>query len=308
MVIRRILLASGGTPDTKDVALTAFELARRHGAAVDVVTVFQPRVAYPRLPGDHISPGITPSDRHAADAQMAAVRRQVESVGASMDDCTITQEAGHIGRSIADRAVADDAGLVVMGNGRPTAADRHLGDRSAIAIAACLDRPLLAVASHFTGRPRRVMFAVGLDSATNSAGTFATLLFPEPDVACLAHVVPGPCAMGIATADAMPDATNKEIIQLDALQQALTAWPHARVETRMLTGDPVQCLLTLARDEHVDLIVGGLHGTTYNERQLMRNTALHLLAGAECSVLLVPVQSAATDIPAASLPTGGATA
>jgi len=53
-------------------------------------------------------------------------------------------------------------------------------------------------------------------------------------------------------------------------------------------GDPVDAMLSLAREVDADLIAAPLHGAPGTIRSLVRNVADRLLATAPCSVLVVP--------------------
>lgn len=287
---RRIMLATTGTATSASAARTAAALAARHGATVSVVSVFRPRVGYPSVDKDGAPPPILPSDRAAADAQLDAVAGQIASLARKDGEWAVQLVVGHIGPQVARAAAAWHADLVVMGNGRPIACDRPLGDRGAVAIAACADSPLLAVSVGFDGAPHRVMFAIGRDSCSVRAVHTAVAMFPEPDAVLLAHVRLHPAGEG--TDGDHDDEARVVAERIAEVRAALSPWHAAKVDVVMLGGDPVQTLLALARRREVDLIVGGLHGASYEERAHARNITLRLLAEAETSVLLLPVPPA----------------
>jgi nucleotide-binding universal stress UspA family protein len=61
----------------------------------------------------------------------------------------------------------------------------------------------------------------------------------------------------------------------------------ARVETRLVNGDPRIELEETARKEQVDLLVIGSHGRTGLARLLIGSVASHVVSHAPCSVLVV---------------------
>jgi nucleotide-binding universal stress UspA family protein len=276
--LRRILLAAGGTASCESAVRTTAALAAMHGSRVSVVSVFHPRIPYPAVPGRHAPPSISQSDRLGADRQLAEVQRMLSAAGHASEVWSLTLVAGHIAQRVRESAAADHADLVVIGMGREHVTDRRLGDRAAMAIAASVRAPLLAAAPGFIGAPKRLLIAVGSDTATIDAARSVARMLPAPERVFLVHVVPEH-----AYAD---DPAVAE--QLAAVRHELARWTTSTVIASVLVGDPIERVLAFSREHGVDLIVGGLHGNTYDERAIIRNVALWLMADGECSVLLVP--------------------
>ena len=276
-VLRRIVLATTGAPSCRGVLLTGHELASGHGAHVSVVSIFHPRVPYPTPVDGRVNPVIPPSDRHSASVQLGAVRQQLAALGVPPHDWSLSIVAGHVGYRITELARSDHAGLVVIGLGRSNVHERGLGDRGGMLIAASVRSPLLAVAPEFGGRPRHVVVAVGKDESPVYASRFASYSLPLPDRVTLVHV---------AEPGAQGDGRLEQ--QFRTVRRALTEWAGTRLETRVLVGDPIEELLAYSRRHDVDLLVGGLHGASFDERAIMRNTVLWVMALGDRSVLLVP--------------------
>lgn len=275
--LRRIVLATTGAPTCRGVLRTGHELATRHGAHVSVVSVFHPRVPYPSPVDGRLNPAIPPSDRHSAGVQLAAVRQQLASLGVPTHDWSLSIVAGHVGYRITELARSDHADLVVIGLGRSNASERGLGDRGGMLIAASVRSPLLAVAPEFDGCPRHVMVAVGRDESPVYASRFAACSLPTPERVTLVHVAE-PSMYG--------DGRIEQ--QFRRVRRALADWAGARLETRVLVGDPIEELLAFSRRHDADLLVGGLHGGSFDERAIMRNAVLWVMALGDRSVLLVP--------------------
>ena len=276
-VLERIVLATTGSPTCRGVLLAGHELAARHGAHVSVVSVFHPRVPYPTPVDGRLNPAIPPSDRHSASVQLAAVRQQLAGLGVPTHDWSLSFVAGHVGYRITELARSDRADLVVIGLGRSNVSERGLGDRGGMLIAASVRSSLLAVAPEFDGRPRHVAIAVGKDESPVYASRFAAYALPMPERITLVHVAE-PASHG--------DGRIEQ--QFRTVRRALSEWAGARLETQVLVGDPIEQLLAFSRRHDVDLLVGGLHGGSFDERAIMRNAVLWVMALGDRSVLLVP--------------------
>jgi nucleotide-binding universal stress UspA family protein len=274
--LRRIVLATTGSPTCHGVLLTGHALAARHGAHISVVSVFHPRVPYPSPVDGRINPAIPPSDRHTAGVQLATVRQQLASLGVPTHDWSLSFVAGHVGYRITEMARSDHADLVVIGLGRSNASERGLGDRGGMLIAASVGSPLMAVAPDFDGRPRHVMIAVGNDESPVYASRFAACALEVPQRVTLVHVAERTGGDGRIEQ------------QFRTVRRALSEWAGARLETRVLVGDPIEQLLAYSRQHGADLLVGGLHGGSFDERAIMRNAVLWVMALGDRSVLLVP--------------------
>jgi nucleotide-binding universal stress UspA family protein len=58
-------------------------------------------------------------------------------------------------------------------------------------------------------------------------------------------------------------------------------------EARVLTGDPRETLIDVARSERADLIVVGSHGRTGIAKMMLGSVSSHVVTHAPCSVLVV---------------------
>jgi nucleotide-binding universal stress UspA family protein len=144
-------------------------------------------------------------------------------------------------------------------------------------IAASVRSSLLAAAPDFDGRPRHVVIGVGNDESPVYAARFAAYALPVPDRVTLVHV-----------AEPRLHGDGRIEQQFRMVRRALAEWAGARIETRVLVGDPIEGLLAFSRQHDADLLVGGLHGGSFDERAIMRNAALWVMALGDRSVLLVP--------------------
>jgi nucleotide-binding universal stress UspA family protein len=144
-------------------------------------------------------------------------------------------------------------------------------------IAASVRSSLLAVAPAFDGHPRHVVIAVGNDDSPVYASRFAAYALPAPQRVTLLHV-----------AESLAHGDGRIEQQFRTVRRAMPEWSGARLETQVLVGDPIEQLLAYSRHHDVDLLVGGLHGGSFDERAIMRNAVLWVMALGDRSVLLVP--------------------
>lgn len=279
--LQRMILATGGASSCRGALRTAFTLAARHEAHVSVISVFHPRIPYPSSATGSSHWMIPPSERPQARAQLARVREQLASVGPATEKWELSFAAGNVAVNVTAAARADDADLVIIGLGRPNPAERGLGDRGSMAIGACIRSPLLAAAPDFDGTPRHILIAIGRDRSVVQAAAMTRLLFPSPDRVSLVHITePAYDESGIAS-------------RFEEVREVLSDW-GGRVDAWTLTGNPIDELLAFARDRGVDLVVGGLHGDSFDERAIIRNAVMWMMGVGERSVLLVPEMSTAT--------------
>ena len=275
--IERILLATAGEPSSKGALVAARTIAARSGARVNVVTVFHPRIPYPP-PREGGFPAIPYSDRDPARRQLELVRQQLGTRGSEMSDWPLALVAGQPAHNINKLARDQHANLVVIGMGRENPVERGIGDRGSMSIAATVPCPLLAATADFDGDVQDVMIAVGIDDTALAAFAIAQELFPAPQRLHLVHVAETP----------LEAAEQMRQRQVAAIRGALSAWRSATVESWLLTGEPIDQLLSFAQEHDIDLVVGGMHGNSFAERAIMRNAALWLMAIGDRSVLLVP--------------------
>ena len=280
--LRRIVVATTGDETCRAALVAAHAIASRHGAHVSVVSVFQPRIAYPAPQDPAANADICASDHEPARRQLAAVRRQLAALAVDTSNWSLAFVAGHPASNIVRIAASDHADLVVIGMGRENAGERGLGDRGSMATAAAVHCPLLAVAPGAAEEVRDVLVAVGRDDTALNAVRTAQLLWPAPDRLYLVYV------------SALDEQDANDVLQHQrrGIEEALTTWTPARVEARVMLGDPIDQLLSFTQEHEVDLVVGGLHGRSFDERAVMRNTALWLMAVGDRSVLLVPSSGA----------------
>jgi nucleotide-binding universal stress UspA family protein len=108
--VRKILLATDLSPTSGPATNEAFEVARRLGAQLLVVSVID--TSAPRLPGGRFAPRVDQvRDRRQASAQELVQRGRREGV-----PVTFLVWEGDPGESILEAARAEDADMVILGS------------------------------------------------------------------------------------------------------------------------------------------------------------------------------------------------
>lgn len=275
--LQRMLLATAGEPNARGALQVAALLARRHAAAVSVVSVFQPPIPYPIRPGEESR--VERPQRFEMSVQVGRVRKQLATLDDSEVQWPIAAEAGGCARAIVQEAERRRADLVILGLGREVPAERDLGDRALIQVALCAHHPVLAVAPTVTTLPVRVLLAVGRNGELMRLVRMAAAVAAEGAIVHLLHVQE-------------PGETDEEIRDRNHMMAHAAAELQRmgmRAERQLVHGgDAAHALLEYARAGEIELIVGGLHGAGLAARSVVRNAAMHLAAQSPCSVLLVP--------------------
>lgn len=279
---RRILVASYDDIEPEAAVRAAAALHALHGAAVTVVAAFEPPIAYPGASSLHAPGGSTlhvePADRPALEGQLARVRRALAAASGDAARWPLNCEIGHAPVALVRAAQHGEADVVVVPLPPTAPGNRPMPGRCAAVVALHSTIPVLAVTPAFHPPPERLLVAVGMDRAVVHAARVARVLFPAPRAIELVHVTDRGAGVRAAVHR-----------QMQRVERALAPPADCAVERRIVNDAvPWHGLLACARSGGADLIVGSMHGQSSTERALLRNTMLRLLAGAQCSVLVVP--------------------
>jgi len=131
----------------------------------------------------------------------------------------------------------------------------------------------------------KIMVPVDFSPSGEAALRYASSLARDSGATIiLAHVEEPPMAYGAGEfyAGAADAETSDEVARrLEAIVPADPAVPYTH---RLLTGEPAHQIVTLAEEEHVDLIVMGTHGRTGLMRLLMGSVAESVVRLSPCPV------------------------
>ena len=281
----RILVCADDRPSTRDALTISRALAQRSGGQVEVLSVFAPRIPVPEIPNRDGLARCEKGDRSTAAEFLRAVRSQEHEVFDGRAPWSVHLEIGNPVRSILDTAVKTKADLVVVGLGDRDVQLRQRGASVPASLTRYVQVPMLASALLPTALPREAVVLIDREHPDPSI-VRATLGCIE-DAAVIWVLVHTD-----ATSHADPSAErdkNPRTHLLHSMRRAAAAVSKDIVVREVhRTGDPIEAVLTLAREVQADLIVTAVHGTAGVVRALVPNIADQLLLTSTCSVLVVP--------------------
>jgi nucleotide-binding universal stress UspA family protein len=185
------------------------------------------------------------------------------------------------------RARELDAGLVVVGIGRPRPVDRLLGSETTLDVVRYASCPVLAVVGRFEKRPREVVIATDFSAQSMRAARCALPLLARSATLHIVHV---------AEADAGdPPMLAVEKLYARSITARLVRFvadlrtpQDMSVRMAVREGRCATQLLAYAREHGADLLVAGRHGKNPLGNFKVGSVTESLLRGASCSVLVAP--------------------
>ena len=278
------LVATDGSARADGSLRAATLLARRTGAAVDVLSVLTPMPVV----APEIALPVTPELEVARHRELVQqVRAQLGRVCGDTEQWRLTIADGEPPTAIARTARATEVKLVVVGLGRHGIIDRLFGDETALQLLRISPVPVLAVPSTFVALPHRAIAAMDFSVSSIRAAHAALELLGESGILYLVHVIARDVESGMW--EALHQDYMKAVNEgFERVKQQLGAPPAIQIETVTLRGDPAHELLQYAGTANVELIACGSHGHGFFSRLLLGSVASKLLRGASCAVLGVP--------------------
>ena len=280
---RTIIVCADDSPSTDDALTAARGLANRVDAEVHLVSVFEPRIPLPNVPGRQGADRCESCDRNDAAELLHRVRAKEEQQFGRVE-WPVQLEVGHPMKTILARASSTNADLLVLGLGSREARERQRSGGTAASLARYIEIPLLAAGPMTTALPQRAILWV--DRATPDLSTVRTTLRCLDDEALLWVLIYG--GTGRSADGVRHDKATISRILTMVRQEASVLSKHVVVRATYRTGDAVEALLTMARDVNADLIGAPAHGEAGTVRSLLPSVAERLLLTAPCSVLVVP--------------------
>ena len=292
-----ILLATDGDAQTTAPLRIAYEIARRSGRPLEVVSVCEPLAVYAFVSDDLVA-GVREAMADEARARREeSVREQIAAAGIT-DEIPVHVVIGAPAPSIAQVARQRSAHLVVAGPGDHSAGDRILRDETALQLIQSSHVPVITVPPSREALPDRVMAAVDFTSfSLDAAWTAAALLAPGGELH-LAYVVADRSSIDLSSwreTEWMRGVADEARSRLEMVADRIrAAHPHLRVSSHLLDeGRPVQALLHLAEDLEVDLIATGTNGYGFLGRLLLGSVATQLVRRTRSMTLVAPPRTAA---------------
>lgn len=188
---RRVLLATDGLPSSDAATRVAYDLAREHGALVEMLHVVDTRPAPIPPPLDVMLAAADDASRaRTHDDQVRALRWRVGHVVDAPIDWDARILLGTPARTIVREAERTDAALIVMGLRRYGKMDRIVNDETTIATVRAASCPVLAVASDNEGLPTRILSAMDFSEPSVQAARVATSVMRGRGRMTMAYVPP----------------------------------------------------------------------------------------------------------------------
>lgn len=281
---RKIIVCADDSSPSDDALAAAYGLASRHSADVELLSVYEPRIPLPNVPGRQGADRCESCDRSEAAELLHRVRTK-ERHQLGHIEWPVRLEVGQPVKAILDRAKSSNADLLVLGLGDRDAVARQRNGGTAVSLLRYTEIPLLAAAPMTTSLPRRGILHV--DRATPDASTIRAALRCLDDQARLWVLVYGGAGARGSDGVRHDKLTISRILTL-VRREASTLSKRVVVRGTYRTGDALEALLTTARDTNADLIVTPVHGEAGVVRSLLPSVAERLLLTASCSVLVVP--------------------
>lgn len=294
--LRRILVATSGSPTADGALRVAHALAGRSGAAVELLTVFTPEIP----PVREVRGGRTrveSADRPEIARLLARVRAQRRHVLGPHSRWPVRVEVGFPPVTIAQAANELRADLVVLGIGRAEPAERQRGDETALRLAYMTDVPVLVVPGGQHELPRRAVVEAETVNAGVRGARLALGLMREPGTLCLVRAR-GESVLRPPTFSRQPAAVDDERV-FERITRRLEPLPHGPIQQLSVSGERIDQLLELMSFPAGDLLVVPLHGRSFAERSVMEYTVSRLLRNCCASMLLLPLQPSHVSAPAA---------
>lgn len=195
------------------------------------------------------------------------------------------REVGNPVQAIVERSKCLNADLVIVGQGSRDPLVRKGGVVIPASLSRYTDVPMLAATAMVRALPRDAVVLV--DREPVDLGVIRAALGCIEDVSFVWVLIHAGTTTHSGDGVQRKKGTLADIMSVIRREAAKVS---KRIVVRAVyrTGDPVDLVLTLAREVGADLIVTPVHGTPGPVRSLLPNIADRLLLAAPCSVLVVP--------------------
>jgi nucleotide-binding universal stress UspA family protein len=140
-------------------------------------------------------------------------------------------------------------------------------------------------------KAKKILFPTDFSHTSDAAVGMATSLARDSGAKLLiVHVEEPPTAYGGGELYyGIPEPVTEDLRKM--LTKVVPTDPQVPFEHRLITGEPAEAVVRLAKDEGVDLIVMGTHGRSGISRLLMGSVAEAIVRRAPCPVLTYKQQA-----------------
>lgn len=281
---RRILVGTDGTSSAAPAITAARAIAGRSGAAVEMETVYRPRVP---LPASVRRRGIDECERNERGPALTLlhrVHRQRRELAQYAHGWPLRFEIGDPAAVISHSAEETGAELVVTGIGHLDPVGARCDGRTVLRIARHLGVALFAAAPRCETPTRCV---IALPDGELHGPTFQAALRCLPEAAPIWIAMPDPQAT--THPELIAEGSGRELASEAVSGRGPSDERDRHVFERVdMVGDMLTGVLRLARETGAELIAVPNRGIAGQVRVFLPNIAEPLLVAAPCSVLVVP--------------------
>lgn len=284
--IERILAATDGGEHGFRAVATGGALARRAGAAFEVVTVAEPII----VPEAQTPAGVQVAEYEDAFLDEARNRAgaQVREVG--MEDAPLHVRSGLAARVIAELGDELEADLIAVGAHPKPALARFLVGSTEERVIRLAERPVLVAVEPRRDPFRRVLAGVDLSEHSVRVLRAAAAVAATDGAAFRALYVQEPLPPMLEESETLDVAEHRGRgrAQLETLLKRADLPEGLEIQIHVHEGKAGDRILEEAQEWDADLIVMGTHGFGFFERLLLGSTSLHVLRHGHRATVVVP--------------------
>lgn len=284
-----VVLATDGTSHSGALVLAAELVALQLDLPVEVVSVLEPLPLY----NPTVAPGIVDEatvDESRRDARETVVSDYVGRFSGGAAPPRVHVRFGSIAEEIARFARQISATVVVVG-AAPHQRRRHIvSGELASHVLRSADCPVLSVPPTFTRLPARAVAAVDFGPSSVRAAQAALLVLDPHGTLILTHVLPTlivPSVLGSLRGDE-PAMDVHDLFDRVRDELGPSVPDGVTLETRLITDDTVNGILSSAERVEADLIAVGTHGPGLFARLFIGSVAGSVIHAADQTVLATP--------------------
>lgn len=282
--LKRVLAATDGSGHGACAVTSGAALARRAGAAFEVVSVVEV-LLLPRAYEPEEDKAVFYQDR-----LLAAARRQaeVQAREAGAPEALVHVSGGLAAPVVAETAEKLAADLVVVGAHPQPAAARFLVGSTAERVIRLAHCPVLVATTRRSEAFRRILAAVDLSPQSHGVLQSATRIAEVDGAEVRALYVHEPLPPMLSEAALFGEDELVEL-QRSAFERLIAeTTPAAGMESRERRGHSGEEIVKEAEAWDADLIVVGTHGFGFFNRLLLGSTSVYVLRHGHWATIVVP--------------------
>lgn len=286
-----ILVAVSGGEDLAPACTAARLLGNHFGVPVRIVSAVEPAEDYASLSTvGEMAAGLEQSRRSMRDAD---IRRRLRDIGVSFEPSEVDVLAGSAPHALETVARERRAQLIVMGRRKHRLVGRILGGETAFRTLRAARLPVLTTGSAWNALPGTIVVAMDFSAASVAAAQGALDMAAEGATVHLVHVWTrnDSAHPAYSRSNAIYEASLPE--RFGRVERSLRISRGATLRNVVLTGKPVEELVSFAEELDADLIASGTRGAVFFDRFIIGSVANGLLRSTTCAVLIVPAAPSA---------------